>query len=255
MPLRDATRTGVVAALLVLAAGAAAAGTSLALSGGQAGRLFAAYHAGFAGQAGLTLVCVVYGPNLAVWAASYLAGPGFALGAGTLVSAARVSLGAVPAVPVLAGVPAKPVSSWAGLLLAVPLAAGMTAGWLMARRRLRQAESGPASPGAPAGETAPGLATGDALAIGSTAVGPDDRAAPAVGWVPLLVAAVLAGPVAGGALAFAAWASAGPLGGGHLSAVGARPWPLGGVVAGLVAAGAVAAAAATRMVVEVRRRP
>jgi hypothetical protein len=231
MAVRDATRTGVVAALLVLGAGAAAAGTALALSGGAASKVLAAYHAGVPGQIGLTLVCVVYGPNLAVWAASYLAGPGFALGAGTTVTAARVSLGTVPALPVLAGVPAEPMSDWAALLLAVPLAAGMIAGWLLVRRRLKAGVEA----GAPE-ETA----------------GADRR--PVVGWLPLLGSALFAGPVAGAALAFAAWASAGPLGGGHLAEMGARPWPLGGITAGLVAAGALAGAAATRTLAAVRRK-
>jgi hypothetical protein len=233
-PVRDATRTGLVAALLVLGAGAAAGGTSLALSGGAASRVLAAYHAGFAGQVGLTLICVVYGPNLAVWAASYLIGPGFAVGAGTVVSAARVSLGTVPAVPVLAAMPARPVSGWAGLLLAVPLAAGMTAGWLLVRRRLRAAGAG-GQTGVPAGR-----------------VGADEVAGRPVRWSSLLSAAALAGPVAGLALAFAAWASAGPLGGGHLAEVGPRAWPLAGVAAGLVAVGAVVAAAATKILIGVR---
>jgi hypothetical protein len=230
--VRDATRTGLVAALLVLGAGAAAAGTSLALSGGAASKVLAAYHAGVAGQVGLTLLCLVYGPNLAVWAASYLIGPGFALGTGTVVSAARVSLGTVPALPVLAAVPAGPASDWAGLLLVVPLAAGMAAGWLLTRRRLRAA----------------GAAPGDR---GAFAV--DRVAGPAVGWVSLLAAAALAGPVAGVALALAAWASAGPLGSGHLAEVGPGAWPLAGLAAGLVAVGAVVAAAATKALIGVRR--
>jgi hypothetical protein len=222
--LRDATRTGAVAALLVLGAGAAAAGTSLALNGGAASRILAAYHAGATGQAGLTLICLVYGPNLAIWAASYLIGPGFVVGAGTVVSFSRVSLGAVPAIPVLAAVPARPAAGWAGLLLAVPLAAGMAAGWLLARRRLRATAS---------------TVTADV---------------PAAGWLPLLRAALLAGPVAGIALAGAAWVSAGPLGGGHLAEVGPHPWPLAGIAAGLVAVGAVVAVAATRALTGVRRR-
>jgi hypothetical protein len=230
MAIRDAARTGVVAALLVLGAGAAAAGTALALSGGAASKVLAAYHAGVAGQAGLTLVCVVYGPNLAVWAASYLVGPGFALGTGTVVSAARVSLGTVPALPVLAAVPARPATGWAGLLLVVPVAAGMAAGWLLTRRRLRGGGAGRGGSARPAAEAEAG-----------------------VGWLSLLTGALLAGPVAGVALAVAAWASAGSLGGGHLAEVGPRPWPLAGVAAGLVAAGAVAAAAATKALIGARR--
>ncbi|MDT5035688.1 MAG: hypothetical protein QOE03_873 [Micromonosporaceae bacterium] len=241
IPLRDATRTGVVAALLVLGAGAAAAGTSLALNGGAASRILAAYHAGATGQAGLTLICLVYGPNLAVWAASYLIGPGFMVGAGTMVSFSRVSLDAVPAVPVLAAVPARPAAGWAALLLAVPLAAGMAAGCLLARRRLRaegRAEWSAAVPVAPSAG-APPPATADV---------------PSAGWLPLLGAAVLAGPVAGIALAAVASASAGPLGGGHLAEVGPHPWPLAGVAAGLVAVGAVVGVAATRALTGVRRK-
>jgi hypothetical protein len=236
MPVRDATRAGLVAALLVLGAGAAAGGMSLAVSGGAASRVLAAYHTGVAGQLGLTLVCVLYGPNIAVWAASYLIGPGFALGTGTVVSAARVSLGTVPALPVLAAVPTTPASGWAGLLLAVPLAAGMAAGWLLARRRLRPKGAG----------------TGDRGTGG--AAGSVEPERPAVGWVPLLAGAALAGPVAGLALAVAARASSGSLGGGHLAEIGPDAWPMAGVAAGLVAAGSVAAATATKVLIGVRRK-
>ncbi|NJC70216.1 hypothetical protein HC031_10915 [Planosporangium thailandense] len=230
--VRDATRTGVIAALLVLGAGAAAVGTSLALSGGAASKVLSAYDTGVAGQIGLTLLCVAYAPNLAVWAASYLIGPGFALGTGTVVSAGRVSLGTVPALPVLAAVPTRPQSGWAGLLLAVPLAAGMAAGWLLTRRRLRGAAAG----------------TGEAPLAADGATGSP------VGWGQLLVAAVLAGPVAGLALAFAAWASAGSLGGGHLAHIGPGVWPMAGIAAGLVAFGAVVAAAATKALIGTRRK-
>jgi hypothetical protein len=240
--IRDATRTGAVAALLVLGAGAAAAGMSLALNGGSASRILGAYHAGATGQAGLTLICLVYGPNVAVWAASYLIGPGFAIGAGTVVSFSRVSLGAVPAVPVLAAVPARPAAAWAGLLLAVPLAAGMAAGWLLARRRLRAGGAG--SAGAAPVPSAATAATSATAAVG----------VPPAGWLPLLAAALLAGPVAGIALACLAWASAGPLGGGHLAEVGPHPWPLAGIAAGLVAVGAVVAAASTKALTGVRGR-
>jgi hypothetical protein len=65
---------------------------------------------------------------------------------------------------------------------------------------------------------------------------------------------VLAGPVAGIALAAVASASAGPLGGGHLAEVGPHPWPLAGVAAGLVAVGAVVGVAATRALTGVRRK-
>ena len=55
-----------VAALLVLAAGAAAAGTAIALSGREASAMHPEYRTGPAGQVGLTLLCLAYAPDLAV---------------------------------------------------------------------------------------------------------------------------------------------------------------------------------------------
>ncbi|GAA0909709.1 hypothetical protein GCM10009558_097890 [Virgisporangium aurantiacum] len=169
------------------------------------------YRTGVVGQAGLTLVCLVYAPNLAVWGASYLVGPGFTLGVGTTVSAGAVSLGPVPALPVLAAVPARPLSAWSGLLLAVPLVAGMIAGWLLARRQLRAAHQ------------------------------PRSGA-----WVRLLVPAALAGPVAGAVLGLAALASRGSVGSGRLTDMGAEAWPLAAIAAAVVGAGVLASAAVTR---------
>src|SRR5690606_10693480 len=94
--LRVGWRAGVVAGLLVLAAGAAAVGIAVAVGGGAAADTIAAYRTGVAGQAGLTLVCLAYSPNLAVWAAAYLLGPGFAVGADTVVRSSEVTLGPLP---------------------------------------------------------------------------------------------------------------------------------------------------------------
>jgi hypothetical protein len=209
-PVRDGVRTGAVAALLVVAAGAAATGLALALSAGVATDMMREYRTGVVGQAGLMLVCLVYAPNLAVWGASYLVGPGFVLGVGTTVSAGAVALGPVPALPVLAAVPSRPLSAWSGTLLAVPLLAGMIAGWLLARRQSR-------------------------------------TSAPRAGaWARLLIPAVLAGPVAGAVLGLAALASRGPVGAGRLTEIGAAAWPLAGISAAVVGAGVLVAAAAVK---------
>jgi hypothetical protein len=194
----------------VIAAGAAATGVALALSAGVATDMVREYRTGVVGQAGLTLVCLVYAPNLAVWGASYLVGPGFALGVGTTVSAGAVSLGPVPALPVLAAVPSRPLSAWSGVLLAVPLLAGMIAGWLLARR---QSRAGVPRAGA---------------------------------WPRLLVPAVLAGPVAGALLGLAALVSRGSVGAGRLTEMGAAAWPLAGIAAAVVGVGVLAGAAVTR---------
>jgi len=210
----DALRTGTVAALLVLGAGAAVAGVAVAVSGGQASATLATFHAGVLGQAGLTLLCLVYAPNLAAWSAAYLIGPGFAVGVGTTVSAGKVSLGALPAAPVLAGLPDSAVAGLGPLLLVLPVAGGMAAGWLLVRRRLRLAAEG--QTGVP-------------------------------GWAELLGAAALAGPVGGGLLAMAAWASGGPLGSGRLAVIGPVGWQVGLVGAVVIALGAVIAGTATQV--------
>jgi Family of unknown function (DUF6350) len=213
--VRDAVRTGLVAALLVLGAGAGVAGVTVAVAGGEASSMFASYHTGVAGQAGLTLLCLAFAPNLAVWATAYLVGPGFAVGVGTTVSAAKVNLGALPAVPVLAGLPTTPVSGWTAPLLGLPLAAGMAAGALLIRRQARERAN---------------------------------RAGAAVpGWGPVLLAAVVAGPVAGILLGLAAWASGGPLGSGRLAHTGPAVVPVALVVAGVVAVGALIGAATMRV--------
>jgi len=188
---------------------------TVAVAGGEAGSMFASYHTGVAGQAGLTLLCLVFAPNLASWAAAYLVGPGFAVGVATTVSAAKVNLGALPAVPVLAGLPTTPVSGWTAPLLGLPLAAGMAAGALLIRRQARERAGRPG--------------------------------APVPGWGPVVLAALVAGPVAGVLLGLAAWASGGPLGSGRLAHTGPAALPVALVAAGVVAVGALIGAATMRV--------
>lgn len=218
--LRDGLRTGVVAALLVLAAGAGAAGLALAVGGGEASDMIHAYGTGVVGQAGITLVSAAYAPNAAVWAAAYLLGPGFAVGADSAVRTTEVTLGALPAVPLLAGIPHGPIGGLGALLLTVPALAGAVAGWLLTRRGLRAARRDP------------------------------ERA----GWSELLAAAGLAGPAAGVVLGLAARASGGPLGGGRLAEIGPVDWQVAAAATVLVALGALLGTAATRMFSAVPRR-
>ena len=206
--VRDAVRTGAVAVLLVIAAGAAATGLALAMRAGVATDMIRDYRTGVVGQAGLTLVCLVYAPNVAVWGASYLVGPGFAFGTGTTVSAAAVTIGPVLPLPVLAAMPARPLPTWSVLLLAVPMVAGMIAGWLLHRRQVR--------------------------------AGADP------GWLGSLGPAMLAGPVAGALLGLAAIVSRGSIGGGRLAEVGPPAWPLAGIAAAVVTVGATITVAALR---------
>ncbi|MEO3923501.1 DUF6350 family protein [Micromonosporaceae bacterium B7E4] len=212
---RDGLRTGVVAALLLLGAGAGAAGLAVATGGGEAGDMIGAYRTGVPGQAGITLISLGYAPNAAVWAASYLLGPGFAVGTDTVVRTSEVSIGALPAVPLLAGLPQGPLGGVGGAVLAVPVLAGMAAGWLLARRRARSAA---------------------------------ERNAPPPGWAALLGAAAVGGPVAGVVLGVAALLSGGPLGGGRLAEVGPAYWQVAAGATVVVLVGTLIGAAATRAV-------
>lgn len=211
-PLRDGLRTGLIAALLLLASGASAAGLAVAVRGGDATDLMAAYRTGVAGQAGITLVSVAFAPNAAVWAAAYLLGPGFAVGADTVVRTTEVTAGVLPALPLAAGMPEGPVGGLGAALLAVPVLSGMVAGWLLVRRRL------------PA------------------------QAAPSLSWPGLLTAAALGGPVAGLVLGLAAVASSGPLGGGRLAQLGPIGWQVAAATTAMVGVGALLGAATARVV-------
>lgn len=227
--LRHGLRTGVVAALLILAAGAAFGGLSVAVGGGQAADMISAYRTGVAGQAGITLVSLGYGANAVIWAAAYLLGPGFLLGTGSAVRLTEVDVGTLPTVPLLAGLPNGPMGASGAALLAVPVLAAMAAGWLLTRR----------------------LVSVHHLVDGHLVHGrPTPRAGDPVSaepsWSLVLSAAVLAGPVAGLVLGLLAWISGGALGAGRLAEIGPVPWQVALVATLVVAVSAGIGAAAGR---------
>lgn len=85
--------------------------------------------------AGLGITQMVLLPNLVVFALSWLAGPGFSIGAGTVVSPQEVVLGPVPNLPLLAAIPQStaPASFAVGFIILVALA-GLVGGMAAARR-------------------------------------------------------------------------------------------------------------------------
>jgi hypothetical protein len=123
------------------------------------------------------------------------------------VRTTEVTVGGLPAVPLVSAIPDGPVGGLGAALLAVPVVVGMVAGWLLARRVLRRGE----------------------------------RA-----WGSVIGAGLAAGPVAGAVLGLVAHASAGSLGGGRLAAMGPVPWQVALVATAVVTLGAVVGAAATR---------
>lgn len=87
---------------------------------------------GIAGSALLLLAEIAYLPNAIIWSVAYALGPGFSFGVGTAVSPSGSALGAIPAFPMLAGMPTGPGAAypaWLGfLVLASPYLAGALAG-------------------------------------------------------------------------------------------------------------------------------
>jgi hypothetical protein len=158
------------------------------------------------GGALLVIGQVGYLPDLAAWGVAWLAGPGFALGTGTVVATGTVHLGVLPVVPALGALPTAPLpATWAVLAaVAVPVLAGAVAGWWSVRR-------------APADDLGSVSRLLDALGSAVLAT--------------LLLAAVLA-------------LSAGPIGPGRLAHVGANALVVAPFLAVELAAGALPVAAA-----------
>ena len=74
-------------------------------------------------------------PVLVIWTASWLVGPGVALGAGTLVSPTSVALGPLPAVPFAAALPTEQPHPWLVAVEATPVLIGVCAVLLLRRTR------------------------------------------------------------------------------------------------------------------------
>lgn len=103
---------------------------------GTAVNVMSQLHAGVGDATVYTTLTATLVPNAVVYAGSYLLGPGFLVGTGTLVSPSLVSLGPVPMFPLLAALPDNGATpGWAAYLIAVPpLVAAVAAA--AAQRRL-----------------------------------------------------------------------------------------------------------------------
>ena len=129
--LRRAVRPGLWAAVAVFGSGAALTLLMVGLHLGRIGRLNDALGADPVGLVTLSLGQLMVLPNVALWAASWLAGPGFGLGEGTAITWTHSDPGLLPLVPGLAAVPAPgPLPAGLWLTALVPVAAGALAGWL-----------------------------------------------------------------------------------------------------------------------------
>ncbi|WP_374009736.1 DUF6350 family protein [Leifsonia sp. LS-T14] len=196
-----ALRAGTAATAIVI--GVAALILALLIFGhyGTIISLYEQLQSGVAGGAALTVGQLAILPNLVVWIASWLVGPGFAIGTGSSVGPLGTDLGPLPGLPVFGVIP--PGGLAFGLVgLVVPLLAGFLAAVLL-RSRV------------------------DASGSGLT----DLRSR--------ILTALGLGLVAGIQLGLLAWWSSGALGPGRLHDVGPNPWLVGALAAAEVAVAAI----------------
>ncbi|GAB6856792.1 cell division protein PerM [Microbacterium xylanilyticum] len=131
----DVVRGAAAATTAVVGAAGLAVAIAALVRGGQTVALFEALRADGLGVVVIGLAQLAYLPTLVAWAVAWIAGPGFAIGAGTAVSPAGTVLGVVPGVPLLGLVPDSS-SPWWLIVVLVPIAAGGFAGWLIRSRQV-----------------------------------------------------------------------------------------------------------------------
>lgn len=201
-----------VGALAALRAGTAATAIVIGVASlvlalmifGHYGTIISLYEqvqSGVVGGVALTIGQLALLPNVVVWVASWLIGPGFAIGTGSSVSPLGTDLGPLPGLPLFGVIP--PGGFAFGLVgVVVPLLGGFLAGAL-----LRSRVDG----------------------VAGRFDGIRDRALVALGI----------GVVAGIQLGLLAWWSSGAIGPGRLHDVGPNPWLVAALGAAEVAVGAV----------------
>jgi hypothetical protein len=187
--LGTAVRGGLASAAAVLTAAGLVVAVLLLGSYAQIITLYENLHSGALGGAALTIAEILFLPNLVIWAASWLVGPGFSIGTGSTVSPLGTTLGPLPSIPVLGALPqGNAAFAFVGLL--VPILAGFLVGVA--------------------------LRTSLASRIRSTG---------RVAWI--VSAGVGTGIVGGLVLGLLAWAASGAIGPGRLADAGPDPISVG----------------------------
>jgi hypothetical protein len=100
---------------------------------GQIISLYESLQSGLVGGIALTVGQLSIVPNLVIWAASWLLGPGFAIGSGSVVAPIGTQVGLLPALPVLGALPQDaPAIGYA--VVVVPVVIGFVVGVLLKPR-------------------------------------------------------------------------------------------------------------------------
>lgn len=136
--VRRAVRPGLWGAFAIFGAGLALALAVVVMHLDRIGRLLDALGADPVGMSVLSVGQVMVLPNVALWAASWIAGPGFGFGAGSSITWSYSNPGLLPLIPGLGALPDPgplPAGLWLSVL--VPVAAGGVVGWRALREVAR----------------------------------------------------------------------------------------------------------------------
>jgi hypothetical protein len=128
--LRRAILPGLWGVFAVFAAGLGLTMGAVVAHLGRIGQLYDTLGGDPVGVSVLSLGQILALPNVALWAASWLAGPGFAFGEGTTITWAHSDPGLLPLIPGLGALPdpgPMPGDLW--LVALVPVVAGALVGW------------------------------------------------------------------------------------------------------------------------------
>ena len=229
LALRTALPPAAAALAVLLGSGALLVATMLTRHHEQAVTLVDGLDPGAGGSLLLLLGSLLYVPNAVVWGSAFAAGPGFAVGEGTSVTAAGADLGPVPAFPLLAALPGGTGAGVGVLTLLAPLLAGVLAAVLIRRRGALR------------------VVTRDPEATGAILTRLTDLTRQAR---PVLEACGLVGILVGLVTSALAFLSAGSAGPGRMAGVGPDWWAVG-LASGLEVA---AAAAVTLLLLHRHRR-
>ena len=213
---RAALRGGLGGAAVLAMGGAVLATIAVVAHFSTAVILAESLHSGLVGGAVVALLGLALMPNAVLCAGAFLAGPGFALGSGTVVAPGDIATGPLPAFPLLAAVPRTGGATWWEFaVLTVPLAAGGIAGLLAIRRYPVSGFYSAAVRGGLAGLVA-GAGFGLLTGLGGGAIGPGRMQDVGPYLLPTVVACASACLLGGAVTAVATrWLSGRPLPGRH----------------------------------------
>ncbi len=125
--LATSLRGGAAIVALLLAVASVITALAIVFSYASIITLYESLHTEVLGGILVTVAQLALIPTIVVWTASWLIGPGFALGTGSLVSPLGTSLGPVPALPVLGALPSGD-SAWGFIGILVPVVAAFLVG-------------------------------------------------------------------------------------------------------------------------------